>query len=161
MSAYIQLPTPMTDQESLLNALADNGLQKHQLEIFDTPQRLSGWAGGQYANIVIRKKVTGDFYNDIGFLETPTGYRAVLSDDSYQFGRNWLTKVNASYQTHWTARQERLAEEERQRIEEERKQLVEAQRQAVQEKAKKMGYRIQEKHENGKIRMVLVKRIYS
>lgn len=160
MSAYIQLATPMTDQECILNALTDNGLQRHQIEVFTSPITLSGWQGGRTANIVIRKEITGDHYNDIGFLETPTGYRAVLSDDYQRFGRNWLTKVNASYQTHWTAKQERIAEEERQRIEEKRQQLVEAQRQAVHEKAKRMGYRIQESRENGTIRMVLVKRVF-
>ena len=54
----------------------------------------------------------------------------------------------------------RKAEEEQRRIEEERRQLVEARRQTIHEKAKKMGYRVQESREGDKIRLVLVKRVY-
>jgi hypothetical protein len=53
-----------------------------------------------------------------------------------------------------------LAEAERRRVEEERRKLVEAQRQAIHEKAKKMGYRVQETREGDSLRLVLVKRVY-
>ena len=53
-----------------------------------------------------------------------------------------------------------MAEEERRRVEEERRQVIEAQRQSIHERARKLGYRVDEKREAGKLRMVLVKRSY-
>ena len=50
--------------------------------------------------------------------------------------------------------------EERRRVEEERQRVVEAQRQTVHERAKKMGYRVQESRVGETVRLVLVKRTY-
>ena len=160
MSAYITLMTPMTDQECLLAAIVDGGVTLADIEVSATPVSLQGWGRGREANIVLRKSITGDAYNDIGFLHTPTGYSAIISDDHLRFGRKWLSEVNTRYQTHLTAKYERLAAEERRRLEEERRLLVEAQRQAVHQRAKKMGYRVKETVEGDTIRLVLVKRTY-
>lgn len=164
MSAYITLMTPMTDQECLLEALADSGFDQSKVEVHNTPVNLVGYAGGrrsQTANIVIRREHVGSASNDIGFLATATGYQAYVSGfDNPRFGSTWLSKLNDSYQGHWSAKQERLAAEERLRLEEERKQLVEAQRQGVYERAKKMGYRVKETVEGDSIRLVLLKRTY-
>lgn len=160
MSAYITLATPMLDEECLLAAIIDQGFRAANIERSDVPITLRGWRNGRTANIVLKREHTGDRYNDIGFLLGPSGYTAILSDDHLEFGRAWLSKINARYQIHWNAKQEQLAAEERQRLEEERQRLVEAQRLAVHERAKKMGYRVQETREGEKIRMVLVKRTY-
>lgn len=160
MSAYITLMTPMTDQECLLAAIVDGGLTIDKIEVHATPVTLQGWARGRTANIVIRKDATGDSYNDIGFLRTPTGFTAIISDDHRQYGRAWVAEVNTRYRGHLMAKQERLAAEERRRLEEERRVLVEAQRQAVHQRAKKMGYRVNETVEGDTIRLVLVKRTY-
>lgn len=189
MSAHIKLKTPMTDEECLVAAILSQGLTIASIERSSTPLTLRGWQRGQQANIVIRKEITGDSYNDIGFLRTPLGYTAILSDDHPRFGRNWLSNINSSYQQHVKHKQERLAaeeqklieqarrkieeeerrrleeelrrlEEERRRLEEERLRLVESQRQAVYERAKKMGYQVKETRESGTIRLVLVKRTY-
>ena len=97
----------------------------------------------------------------MGFVASPTGYQAFVSGyDHPRFGKGWLAQLNSRYQAHWTSKQERIAAEERRRIEEERQRLIEAQRQAVHERAKKMGYRVQETREGQTIRMVLVKRTY-
>ncbi|MGE4579268.1 MAG: hypothetical protein AB7F21_06985 [Desulfuromonadales bacterium] len=174
MSAYVKLMTPMTDEECLVAAILDQGLSVASIERSTTPLKLRGWQRGQTANIVIRKEVTGDSFNDIGFLKTPLGYTAILSDDHPHFGRNWLSQINYSYQQQIKLKHERLAaeaqrlieeermraEEERLRLEEERKRLVEAQRQEVYLRAKKMGYKVKETRESNGIRLVLVKRTY-
>jgi exonuclease VII large subunit len=99
--------------------------------------------------------------NDIGFVRTPTGFSAVISDyDGGRYGETWLRQLNARYEDHLARKQERLAEEERRRAEEERKRLVEAQRQAVHERARKLGYRVEETREGDRLRLVLVKRVY-
>lgn len=160
MSAYLTLVTPMLCEESLVAAIEDLGFPRAQLVRSEQPIALRGWQQGQTANIVLPKEVTGDRFNDIGFLRGPTGYVAILSNDFARFGQDWLSRLSARYGVHWDARQQRLAEEERRRAEEERQRVVEAQRQAVMERAKKMGYQVKETREGTKIRLVLVKRIY-
>lgn len=164
MSAYMTLLTPMTDQECLLAALVDLGFGSDKVEVHATPVNLEGYAGDervQRAEVIIRRQHVGAASNDVGFLASPTGYRAIVSDyDRGRFGTAWLAQLNGRYQVHSTAKQERAAAEERRRMEEERQRLVEAQRLAVHERAKKLGYRVQETRQGETIRMVLVKRTY-
>lgn len=164
MSAYITLMTPMIDQECVLEALAEVGFEASKVEVHASPVSLVGYEGvgrHQVANIVIRRKHVGSSSNDIGFLATPTGYQAIVSDfDRSRFGVDWLARVHERYQGRWVAKEARLVEAERHRVEEERRRLVEAQRVVVHERAKKLGYRVQETTEGDVIRMVLVKRTY-
>lgn len=164
MSAYITLMTPMTDQECLLAALADLGFDHTKVEVHAEPVNLVGYGGDrrvQAANIVIRRQHVGMASNDVGFLATATGFKAFVSGyDHPRFGSGWLSQLGTRYQSHWTAKEERLAAEERRRLEEERLILVEAQRKAVHERAKKMGYQVKETREGEIIRLVLVKRTY-
>lgn len=160
MSAYITLVTPMFDEECLLDAIVDQGFPLSSIVRSVEPIALRGWQGGRQAHIVLPKEHTGDAYNDIGFLRGPTGFIAILSNDYAKFGPEWLSGVRARYEAHWSAKQERLAVEERRRVEEERRRIVEAQRQFVHERAKAMGYRVQETRNGDTIRLVLVKRTY-
>lgn len=160
MSAYITLATPMLDEECLMAAIVDQGVSEASIVRSAEPVALRGWQGGRKAHIVLLKEHTGDVYNDIGFLRGPTGFTAILSNDYARFGPEWLSRVSARYQAHWSAKQDRLAVEERLRVEEERQRIVEAQRQAVHERAKKMGYAVQEAREGDAIRLVLVRRTY-
>jgi hypothetical protein len=126
-----------------------------QLIGYDGAQR------GMVAEVVIRRQHVGQSSNDIGFLATPTGYKALISDfDQSRYGTSWLQRLNSRYEAHWAAKQERAAAEERRRLEEERQRLVAAQREAVLARAKKMGYRVQESRQGDAIRLVLVKRTY-
>lgn len=164
MSAYMTLMTPMVDQECLLSALEDLGFDSTKVEVHAEPVPLVGYEGGrrtQTANIVIRRQHVGHSSNDLGFLGTETGYRAIVSDyDQSRFGAGWLAQLNTRYQSRWSAKQEHLAEQERLAVERERQRLVEAQRQAIYRKAKQLGYRVQETQEGDKLRLVLVKRVY-
>jgi hypothetical protein len=164
MSAYITLATPMIDQDCLLSALAEVGLDRSKLEVHETPVNLVGYQGDsriQTANIVIRRRHVGSASNDIGFLRTPTGYRAYVSGyDNQRHGNDWLARLKDHYYKHWAAKQARLAEEERRRVEAERARVVEAQRQSVYERAKKLGYRVKETKHGETIRLELVKRTY-
>lgn len=164
MSAYITLLTPMMDQDCLLAALSDAGFGSNKVEVHPVPVPLVGYEGDQrtqVANIVIRRRYAGQSSNDVGFLATEIGYQAIISDyDQSRYGANWMAQLHSLYQSHWAAKLERAAAAERRRLEEERQRLVEAQRQAIHEKAKKMGYRVQESREGGALRLVLVKRTY-
>ena len=164
MSAYLTLRTPMTDRESLLAALADLGFDASKVEVQETPVNLVGYQGDrrkQVANIVIRRQYVGSASNDVGFLASATGYQAFVSGyDHPRFGQDWLGQLHSRYTVHHEAKLERIAAEERRRLEEERQRLVEAQRAAVYERARKMGYRVQETREGEAVRLVLVKRVY-
>lgn len=160
MSAYLTLVTPMTDEECLVAAIAEEGFAVENIFRSATPVTLRGWQKGQEAHIVLRREHTGDAYNDIGFLRTALGYTATISNDHARFGPEWLARVGVQYRKLWQAKQERLETEERRRLEEERRQLVEAQRQAVHERARKMGYHVKETREGESIRLVLVRRTY-
>ncbi len=164
MSSYITLAMPITDQECLLSALAELGFGGDKIEVHDEAQALAGYQGDyrqQMAHIIIRRQFIGPSSNDIGFERTSTGFRAHVSDfDRRVLGTEWLGRLNEVYKKHYGQKLARLAEEERRRIEEERRRLVEAQRQAIHVKAKKMGYRVEEKREGESLRLVLVKRVY-
>lgn len=163
MSAYITLATPMLDRECLLGALTDLGFGHGRVEVHDTPTTIIGYAGQQRgtAEVIIRKQHLGAALGDLGFRWTATGFQAVLDqDDRGRYGQAWLQQLHARYQEHARSKQVRLAEAERQRLAEQRRQVVEAQRQAIHEKARKMGYRVQESREGERVRLVLVKRVY-
>ena len=164
MSAYITLASPMTDQDCLLQALAELGFDTSKVEIHEQAVQLEGYEGRQrkqLANVIIRRRYVGSASNDIGFELTSTGYRAHVSDfDQGRFGAQWMAELTTRYHTHHQAKMARLAEVERRRKEEERRRLVEAQRQSIHKKAKAMGYRVQETRQGDKLRLVLVKRVY-
>jgi hypothetical protein len=164
VSAYIALMTPMVDEACLIAALADVGFDRSKIEVHASPVALLGYEGdrrAQCANIVIRRQHIGRASNDVGFLASPTGYQALVSGyDHPRFGPGWLSELHQRYQAQWAAKVETLAAEERQRVEAERQHLVEAQRLAVHEKARKLGYRVEETREGDSIRLVLVKRTY-
>jgi len=164
MSAYLQVATPMTDTECLLDALADVGFAPSTVEVHQQAVALVGYEGTtreQQAHVIIRRQHIGSASNDVGFVRTPTGFRLIVSGyDQSRFGTAWLARLSSRYEVHHGEKSRRMAEEQRLAAEEERRRLVEATRQAVIEKAKSSGYRIEERVERGSIRLVLSKRIY-
>jgi len=164
MSAYVTLLTPMTDRECLLHALADVGFGEGKVEVHQEAVGLTGYEGlerAQRAHVVIRKQHVGGSSNDLGFLGTPTGHLLIVSDyDRRTYGQPWMQRLEARYVHHARIKEERAAEEERRRIAEEKRKLVQAQKQAIVERAKKLGYQVQEKREGDKVRLVLLRRVY-
>ncbi|MCA9651799.1 MAG: DUF1257 domain-containing protein [Myxococcales bacterium] len=164
MSAYITSMTPMTDEECLLAALAELGFDRSKVEVHANPVALVGYAGDrrqQTAHLVIRRQHVGSMSNDIGFLATETGYRAIVSDyDRARYGQAWLVRLGACYQQYLAAKRDRLAEEERRRLEVERQRVVEAQRAAIHERARTLGYRVEETRDGQTLRLALIKRRY-
>lgn len=164
MSAYITLLTPMTDRECLLHALADLGIGPEKVEVHEEAVALAGYQGdrrAQRAHVIVRRQHLSTASNDLGFMATATGHQLIVSDyDRRSFGDAWLRSLEQRYTHHRQIQEQRAAEEERQRIAEERRALVEAQRQAIHERAKKLGYRVEESREGEKVRLVLVRRVY-
>lgn len=164
MSAYITLSTPMVDRDCLLDALADQGFGADRVEVHDEPVPLVGYEGRArpaLAEVVIRRQYVGPSSNDIGFRCTPTGYQAIVSNyDQGRHGAAWLKALHARYEHHARRKEARLAAEEARRLAEERRRLVEAQRLAIHERARAMGYRVEETRQGERLRLVLVKRVY-
>ena len=164
MSAYLTFGTPMTDEATLFEALTDVGYGIAKVEVHATPVALVGYEGSAratVANVVIRRHHLSAASNDLGFVATPMGYRAIVSDyDRGRFGEAWLRTLQARYEARHVARVARLAEEERQRAAEEQRRLVETQRVALLERAKRLGYAVQESRQGESVRLVLVKRTY-
>lgn len=161
MSAYVSHPSPMIDREALLAALADVGYGPTLVEEHAAPVALVGYEGRarpQRAEIIVPRRHVPGASNDIGFERTPTGYRMHISDyDNGRHGPAWRARLRARYDHHLTERL-RAAEEARRAAEEARRALVEAQRKAIVDKARAMGYRIREAREDGKVRLMLVRR---
>ena len=159
MSAYIQLATPMTSVECLLDALADVGCSPVVAQVAGqsgtraTPGSSQSGATSQVINL--------DSTGTASLVWAPTGFRLEAREAAaLVFGQSWLRKVTERYDFHRAAKEQRLADGQRLAAEEERRRLVEAQRHAVIEAAKKQGYRIEERQEQGCIRLVLSKRVY-
>ena len=135
-----------------------------RVEVHSDPVALVGYEGRArpaLAELVIRRQHIGRASNDIGFLRTETGYQAIVSDyDQARHGAAWLAALHGRYEHHARRKHERLAAEERRKLEEERRRLVEAQRQAIHERARQMGYRVEEAREGDRLRLVLMKRVY-
>ena len=103
MSHYAVIETQIASGKHLVQALRDMGFQ--QVEVHAQPQPLIGWIGDRRvtkANIIIRREHIGACSNDIGFLQTPSGYfTAQISDfDSVLFGQRWLRALTQRYAYH-------------------------------------------------------------
>ncbi|MFN4243046.1 MAG: hypothetical protein ACK4PI_07390 [Tepidisphaerales bacterium] len=164
MSAYIQLATPMTSLECLLDALADLGYDRTKVEVHPRPGSAVGSEQGaapRQADVIIRRQHLTSGLNDIVFHSTPTGFQVNASSaDMVRFGRRLLADLTQRYEYHEQEQRKRQTEAQRRAEEEQRLRLVEATRQSVIEKARSSGYRVEERVENGRIRLVLSKRIY-
>jgi len=121
MSHYSVIETQIASGAHLVRALRDMGF--HEVEVHAQPQKLMGWMGDArvtQANIIVRRKHVGPCSNDIGFLQTPSGYfKAQISDfDSVLFGRRWLQALTQRYAYHVAS--DMLAEQGFDTVEEQR-----------------------------------------
>ena len=80
-----------------------------------------------------------------------------LKDKTHLPIKEFLAQVDTAYQAAYEREQEALAEAERQRKEVERIVFIEAQKTAIREKAKALGYSVQEKKVGTKIQLVLIR----
>jgi hypothetical protein len=121
MSHYTVMDTQLSSAEHLVKALADMGFR--DVEVHAEPQPLVGWLGDNRKNrahIIVRKAEIGFVSNDIGFLQTPSGYfRAQISDfDRLKFDDEWLRALTQRYAYHVAT--DMLAQQEFETVEESR-----------------------------------------
>lgn len=149
MSAFVTIPTPMTDRECLLLALADLGHGPGQVDVHETPVVMDPtWgAASTRAHVVLR----AGGHPVVGFLETPAGFQ-VHRRGTPGFGGDWLKTLRARHDAHLAAKDARI-------VEEKRRALVEAQTVAIKEAARRQGYAVRESREGGGVRLVMTRRL--
>ncbi len=159
MSALVRIDTPMVRGDFLLLALRDVGVSEAQVDgtrlelARASEQDVSPFASCE--RIVVQPDGLAQ-WRAVEFVQGPTGYR--MHCDSYvdARARRWLGEVRRRYVEH----EERAAEAERRRIAEAKRRAQEAQARAIAAKARARGYRVEERRENGRIRLVLRQRVY-
>lgn len=164
MSAYITLETPMIDRACLLAALEEMGFGSGCVEVHEEPVELVGYRGRartQRAHIIVRREHLSSSSNDMGFLRTESGYRAIISDydRAGRLGRSWMTQLRESYARHEEHRRREDARRRRE-MERQRREMVRAQREEIEAMARKRGYKVERAQEGKKVKLVLRKRVY-
>jgi hypothetical protein len=157
MSAYITMKMPLVDQQCLLRALEDLGFGEEKVEVHENPVKLSGYRGKK-AHLVLPCRKISSLSNDVGFERTDQGYRLHVNDyDMRQFDEGWRNKLHERYREHYEKKKEA---KERKQMEKERRKMLKAKREKIEEKAREKGYSVETTREDGKVKMVLNKRVY-
>ncbi len=142
MSAYVRIPTAMTDREVLLEAIRQCKFTVQQ-------------AG---TNIVVPNiQVYGTM---LTFEPSERGFVAMGMDLRVnQQTQQQLAQINAAYQAIIAERLRVAAEAERQRILEEQRKLVAERTAALLAQAKQRNFKVKEEFVNGKKRFTFVKMV--
>jgi hypothetical protein len=121
MSHYTVMETQISSAEHLVKALEDLGFKN--VEVHAEPQPLVGWMGStreNVAHVIVRRREIGFDSNDIGFLQTSSGYfQAQISDfDRLKFDDEWMRALTQRYAYHVAA--DMLAKQDFEMVEESR-----------------------------------------
>lgn len=144
MSAYVRIPTAMTQLDVLLEALKAAG----HAGVYDAQSRQISVATIQL------------FGRPLMFVAGATGFIAEGMDLNVQQNvQNLLAQVNARYRDIMADRLRVAAEAERQRILEEQRKLVAERTATILTQAKARNFRVKEEMVNGKKRFTFVKMV--
>jgi predicted transcriptional regulator len=125
---------------------------EHKLEILD---------GNAFMRIVVEDRAGHKLFQKINdkVAEIELQIKATQSRQN-QIAQEEARQSKEMYRVRQIQKeQDKLAYEQKQ-LELEKQNFVDAKKQAIIDKAKSMGYSVQERAENGKIKLKLVKRIY-
>ena len=109
MSKYHEQKTQYKDAECLVKALGDIGyttveVYEQAVQLFDFQGRPTHYvmAGGDKANIIVRRQYVPGASNDIGFTRQADGtYSALISQyDSHRHNADWMGSLTMSYTEH-------------------------------------------------------------
>lgn len=154
MSAVIKTLTPFTEQDLLEEALGKLGVGVSVRGQTLVTSRVDDW--GQQSFVWNGK--TYQLVHDSD--ESWTGSMIINSmHRKYTPVKQFLRLLETEYKAAYTAKLERIAEAERQRLEQERLARVEAARVEAIEKARAQGYQVKEQRANGKIQLVLTRTV--
>jgi len=139
MSAYIETHTPMIEKDLLIEALCRMGFRQQQIQVYSAAKNLTGYYSSRQSAEIIIPKQSGKNYYDIGFKETPTGYRVIVDKDDLARGydKKWQNQLVRHYETLLRQREE-TEERRRKEAELEAKRLAELkQREETEERRRK------------------------
>lgn len=142
MSAYVRVPTAMTDCSVLIEAIRQCGLTIQQSQ----SQIIISYVHAYGGQIVLEP-------SDQGFVAVGIGLRA------NQQLQDQMALVNSAYNKIIEERLRVAAEAERQRMLEERRKLVAEQTASLLAQAKKRNFRVKEELVDGRKRFTLVKMV--
>lgn len=158
MSCVVKTATPFIDKEILCLALKQIGCKitvQGDRIITDIPDRVIG-------HQTFERDANGKYY-----LSAYSYTDRNRADFVSEIGKHYEVLYQKKLEEIEKARQEAIAEAERQRLElerirmeEERKAFVEKQKNSIIEKAKAKGYSVKETMTNNKIKLVLVRHTY-
>jgi hypothetical protein len=142
MSAYVRIPTAMTDREVLVEAIRQCKFTVQQ-------------AGTNIIvpNIQVYGTMLSFEFSERGFVATGMDLRV------NQQTQQQLARINAAYQAIIAERLRVAAEAERQRILEEQRKLVAERTAALLAQAKQRNFKVKEEVVNGKKRFTFVKMV--
>jgi len=142
MSAYVRIPTAMTDREVLVEAIRQCKLAVNTVgEVITVPSI----------------QVYGTM---LTFEPSPRGYVAAGMDLRVNAEvQRQLAQINEAYQSIIAERLRVAAEAERQRILEEQRKLVAERTEALLAQAKQRNFKVKEEFVNGKKRFTFVKMV--
>jgi hypothetical protein len=109
MSKYHLQRTEFKDAECLVKALGDQGyttveVHEQATQLYDFQGRPTHYvmAGGDKANIIVRRQYVPGASNDVGFFKAPDGrYEALISQyDSHRHNADWMGALTMSYTEH-------------------------------------------------------------
>lgn len=140
MSAHINLYTQIQDKQCLLKALDEN------------KETYSERAGA----IIIQPK---DLNFSISFHRWPFGYHLFSNpDEDHKKISDWLNKITISYKKHYNEKSASAKGYVLQEFREMQRTYMAIQEKNVSQKAKELGYRIEQRYNSSdKIRLVLVR----
>ncbi len=151
MSSRIRTATMFTDEECLIQAIEDTGVEV----VSHTKDRIVIGHTDYFGNQEFIR-IDGRFVYSHYSHDSPWSSKLRL----YRSTGDWLSEISNKYRTGRKEKLERIAEEERRREEERLRQLVESRRQEIIAKAKEEGYYVKETEEEGTVRLVLVRTTY-
>lgn len=106
MSEFHKQVTNFKDPECLVQALAEQGytvVEQHEVaqQLYDYHNLATTYldAGGDRANIIVRRRYVGGSANDLGFAKQTDGtYSAIISEfDSHKHNKNWMNGLKKHY----------------------------------------------------------------
>ncbi|TMO56523.1 hypothetical protein [Pseudoalteromonas aurantia] len=165
MSAVIKTTTPFINQEVLIRTLTKLSyepqlinsnniieLNSHgRFQVGDLITNRQDWNGLQF----FRKQ-----NNSWSLWHDAQEHSArVLASKKYLSVTKFIEEVDIAYRTEYQAFLEEQVEAERVRLEAERLAKIEATKNAAIAKAKEQGYSVKERHVNGKIQLVCIRRV--
>lgn len=142
MSAYVRIPTAMTEREVLVEAI-----RQCKFTVQTVGEKIT------VPSIVVYGYMLTFEPSEKGFIAAGMDLRV------NQQTQRQLAQINEAYKAIIAERLRVAAEAERQRILEEQRQLVEQQRATILAQAKARNFRVKEETVNGKRRITLVKMV--